>query len=183
MSQLCLWVAWARWSWSLSRATESKLSLYIRCHEVMYVNMVGAVIIIHVKSKLWVVTDLNSRCPTSVRRADQGPAQEQRTLGSPGEDGCKWRWSSAEWHHQSLSAWSLAVNIHAPPQYSQAVGIEVQNFRCFIEIELILFSPLCLVLHYTDCSEACLPNQKVIFANVENTFTLRSRCAILQPCK
>lgn len=48
-------------------------------------------------------TDLSSRGQTSGRQADPGPAQEQRTLGSPGEDGYRSREGSAERHHQSLS--------------------------------------------------------------------------------
>lgn len=50
------------------------------------------------------LTDLSSTGQTSVRQADPGPAQEQRTRGFPGEGGCRRREGSAERRHQSLSA-------------------------------------------------------------------------------
>lgn len=68
----------------------------------------------------FLVANLSSRGRTSVRRADPGSVQEQRTRGSPREDGCRRREGSAEWHHQSLRVWSPAAKTHVPPQCSLA---------------------------------------------------------------
>lgn len=54
------------------------------------------------------------------RRADPGPAQEQRTPDCPAEGGCGRREDSAERHHQSLSASPPAEKMHVPQQCSQA---------------------------------------------------------------
>lgn len=62
-------------------------------------------------------------------QADPGPAQEQRTPGSPGEDGCRRSEGSVERHHQSLSASPPAGKMHVPPQCSQAAGAGTGNFR------------------------------------------------------
>lgn len=63
---------------------------------------------------------LSSRGQTAGRQADPGPAQEQRTLGSPREDGYRSREGSAERRRQSLSASLSAGMMRVPPECSQA---------------------------------------------------------------